>query len=93
MICFDVLSNTQGCDFLCGSLPKSIVLNKVKFQGHRQRCNKTEFKKKKRIKTTEPFFFAKAIKKLTTETSVSSRNLCRSILTSWTSPTTITICG
>lgn len=48
MICFDVLSNTQGCDFLCGSLPKSIVLNKVKFQGHRQRCNKTEFKKKKK---------------------------------------------
>lgn len=59
MICFDVLSNTQGCDFLCGSLPKSIVLNKVKFQGHRQRCNKTEFKKKKESKQQNRFSLQK----------------------------------
>lgn len=60
MICFDVLSNTQGCDFLCGSLPKSIVLNKVKFQGHRQRCNKTEFKKKKKNQNNRTVFLCKS---------------------------------
>lgn len=47
---------------------------------------------KRIIKKIKLFFFAKASEKLTTETSVSFRNLHRSILTSWTSPTTIAIC-